>query len=84
VRARLNTRLRLHEDLVKTFASTNLIESCLSGAAAVTHRVKRWRRGEIFLRWIAAALLFAEEGFRKVRGYRHASAAQKSTQPTPT
>ena len=34
-------------------------------------RVKRWRGGEMFLRWSAAALIFGEEGFRKVRGYRH-------------
>jgi hypothetical protein len=25
----------------------------------------------MFLRWTGAALLFAEKGFRKVRGYRH-------------
>ena len=65
------TRLNLHEDLKRSFASTNLIESCFSRTVAVTHRVKRWRSGEMFLRWTAAALVFAEEGFRKVRGYRH-------------
>lgn len=65
------TRLGLHEDLVKTFASTNLIESCFSRTEQLTGRVKRWRSGEMFLRWSGAALLFAEKGFRKVRGYRH-------------
>jgi transposase-like protein len=65
------TRLGLHEELVKTFASTNLIESCFSQTEQLTRRVKRWRGGEMFLRWTAAALLFAEKGFRKVRGYRH-------------
>ncbi len=65
------TRLGLHEDLIKTFASTNLIESCFSRTEEFTRRVKRWRSGEMFLRWSGAALLFAEKGFRKVRGYRH-------------
>ena len=65
------TRLGLHEDLIKTFASTNLIESCFSRTEELTRRVKRWRSGEMFLRWTGAALLFAEKGFRKVRGYRH-------------
>lgn len=65
------TRLGLHEDLQKSFASTNLIESCFARTKEITHRVKRWRSGEMFLRWTGAALLFAEEGFRKVRGYRH-------------
>lgn len=65
------TRLGLHEELKKTFASTNLIESCFSRTEELTRRVKRWRGGEMFLRWSGAALLFAEKGFRKVRGYRH-------------
>ena len=65
------SRLGLHEDLIKTFASTNLIESCFSRTEELTRRVKRWRNGEMFLRWTGAALLFAEKGFRKVRGYRH-------------
>lgn len=65
------TRLGLHEDLRQSFASTNLIESCFSRTQDLTGRVKRWRNGEMFLRWTGAALLFAEGGFRKVRGYRH-------------
>jgi putative transposase len=65
------SRLGLHEDLIKTFASTNLIESCFSRTEELTRRVKRWRSGEMFLRWTGAALLFAEKGFRKVRGHRH-------------
>ncbi len=65
------SRWGLLEDLIKTFASTNLIESCFARTEEFTRRVKRWRSGEMFLRWTGAALLFAEEGFRKVRGYRH-------------
>jgi putative transposase len=65
------TRLGLHEELIKTFSSTNLIESCFSCTEELTRRVKRWRSGEMFLRWTGATLLFAEGGFRKVRGYRH-------------
>lgn len=65
------TRLGLHEELIKTFASTNLIESCFSRTEEFIRRVKRWRSGEMFLRWTGAALLCAEKGFRKVRGYRH-------------
>ena len=65
------TRLGLHEDLNKAFASTNLIESCFSRTEELTGRVKCWRSGEMFLRWTGAALLFAEKGFRKVRGCYH-------------
>ena len=67
------TRLGLHESLVKTFSSTNLIESCFARTESWTGRVKRWRGAKMVLRWGAAALLFAEKGFRRVRGYDHMS-----------
>lgn len=65
------TRLGLPELLERTFSSTNLIESCFARTEAWTHRVKRWRDGKMVLRWGAAALLFAEKGFRRVRGHQH-------------
>ena len=65
------TRLGLHESLVRTFSSTNLIESCFARTQSWTGRVKRWRGARMVLRWGAAALLFAEKGFRRVRGYDH-------------
>lgn len=64
------TRLGLHESLVRTFSSTNLIESCFARTQSWTSRVKRWRGAKMVLRWGAAALLFAEKGFRRVRGYQ--------------
>lgn len=65
------TRLGLDESLVRSFSSTNLIESCFARTQNWTSRVKRWRGAKMVLRWGAAALLFAEKGFRRVRGYRH-------------
>ena len=61
-------RLGLPEELRKSFQSTNLIESALSVTSAVAGRVKRWRSGDMRLRWIAAGLLAAEKQFRRVRG----------------
>ena len=65
------TPLGLHESLMRTFSSTNLIESCFARTESWTGRVKRWRGAKMVLRWGAAALLFAEKGFRRVRGYSH-------------
>lgn len=65
------TRLGLDESVVRTFSSTNLIESCFARTECWTRRVKRWRGAGMVLRWGAAALLFAEKGFRRVRGHRH-------------
>ena len=37
---------------------------------AVSRRVKRWRDGKMVKRWIAASVLEAQRGFRKLRGYK--------------
>jgi transposase-like protein len=64
-------RLGINELLRQSLSSTNLIESCFSRTAAWTRRVKRWRNGQMVMRWGAAALLVAEAGFQRVRGYAH-------------
>jgi transposase-like protein len=63
-------RLGLPESLRESLQSTNLIESALSVAADVTRRVKRWRGGDMRLRWSAAGLLQAEKNFRRIRGFK--------------
>ena len=64
------TRLNLSPSLLRTFKSTNPIESMISVARTVTGNVKRWRDGEMILRWTAAGVLEAEKQFRRVNGYR--------------
>lgn len=64
-------RLNIPEQLRKTLATTNPIESTFSVAASVTRRVKRWREGDMRHRWCVAGLLDAESRFRRVKGYRH-------------
>jgi len=56
--------------LYKTLRTTNPIENLNGRVAHHTRNVKRWRDGEMVLRWIAAALNEANRGFRAVRGYR--------------
>jgi transposase-like protein len=63
-------RLNVPEALRRSLRSTNLIESALSVVRTTTLRVKRWRQGDMRLRWSAAALLAAETRFRRVRGYK--------------
>jgi hypothetical protein len=58
----------LHGNLARSFSSTNLIASCFARTEAWTRRVKRWRDPKMILRWGAAALLVAEQGFRRIRG----------------
>jgi putative transposase len=62
--------LGLDATLYRTFATTNPIENLNGAIAQFTANVKRWRDGQMVLRWIGAALTDASRRFRAVRGYR--------------
>lgn len=64
------TRLGLPPSLVRTFKSTNPIESMNSVGRRVSGNVKRWRDGQMVLRWMAMGMLEAEKQFRRINGYR--------------
>jgi transposase-like protein len=66
------TRLGLSSQraLGRTLATTNPIESMLSICRERARNVKRWRGGEMALRWTAAGMLDAERSFRRVKGFR--------------
>jgi putative transposase len=59
----LSTRLR------RSLATTNPAESLLSRTRHVKRNVKRWRSGQMMLRWVAAGVLEAVKGFRRLKGY---------------
>ncbi len=63
-------RLEIPTVLRTSLSSTNLIESAFSRGRNVMRNVKRWMNSDQRHRWIATALLQAEKGFRKVRGYK--------------
>ncbi len=64
------TRLGLTPSLLRTFKSTNPVESMISIARDSHRNVKRWRDGKMALRWIAAGMLEAERQFRRINGFR--------------
>lgn len=64
-------RLGLPPSLRSTFRSTNAVESMISIARDHSRNVKRWRGGQMALRWCAAGMLEAEKQFRRVKGHRH-------------
>ena len=57
--------------LYRTLRTTNPIENLNGLIAHYTRNVKRWRDGEMVLRWIAHSLNEASRGFRAVRGFRN-------------
>ena len=64
------TRLGVTGPLKAVLASTNPVESMIQIVRATQRNVKRWRSGEMALRWTAAGMLEAERQFRRVVGYR--------------
>ncbi len=64
------TRLGVPDKLAKTLRTTNPIESMLSVCRQHSANVKRWRDGQMAMRWCAAGMLEAEGQFRRVKGYR--------------
>jgi putative transposase len=63
-------RLGILGNLKATLASTNPCESMIECVRRTSRNVKRWRSGEMCLRWTAAGMLEAERQFRRVIGYR--------------
>ena len=63
-------RLHVPQQLRRTLASTNIIESAFSIVETVCRNVKRWHGGDQRERWIGSGLLIAEKQFRRVRGYK--------------
>jgi transposase-like protein len=63
-------RLGVTGSLKRTLASTNPCESMIECVRRTSRNVKRWRSGEMGLRWTAAGMLEAERQFRRVIGYR--------------
>jgi putative transposase len=62
-------KLGITDKLRRTLESTNPCESMIECVRRTQRNVKRWRDGEMALRWTAAGMLEAEKQFRKVIGY---------------
>ena len=63
-------RLKVPGLLRKTLHSTNPIESMFSKVRDAEGNIKRYRKGGMTQRWLAAVLLYAEKGFRTVKGHK--------------
>ena len=56
--------------LYRTLRTTNPLENLNGAVAHYTRNVKRWKDGQMTLRWVASALSDASGRFRKLRGHR--------------
>ncbi len=64
-------RLNVAPTLARTLRSTNCIESMISVCREHAGNVKRWRDGQMALRWCAAGMVEAGKQFRRVNGHLH-------------
>jgi transposase-like protein len=64
-------RLGVPPTLARTLRSTNAVESMISICRTHSANVKRWRDGQMALRWCAAGMVEAGKQFRKVNGHLH-------------
>ena len=67
-------RLGVPPTLARTLRSTNAIESMISICRSHARNVKRWRDGQMALRWCAAGMVKASSQFRRVNGHLHLAA----------
>jgi putative transposase len=64
-------RLGVPPTLARTLRSTNAVESMIEICRDHSRNVKRWRGGEMVLRWCAAGMVEAKKQFRRVNGHLH-------------
>jgi transposase-like protein len=71
-------RLGVPPTLARTLRSTNPVESMIEICRDHCANVKRWRDGEMALRWCAAGMTEAVKQFRKVNGFLHLPALREA------
>jgi putative transposase len=58
-------------NLARTLLSTNCIESMISVCREHASNVKRWRDGQMTLRWCAVGMIEGRQIVRRVNGHLH-------------
>lgn len=71
-------RLGVSPMLARTLRSTNAVESMIEICRDHSRNVKRWRDGQMALRWCAAGMVEAKKQFRRVNGHLHLTTLKKA------
>ena len=72
------SRLGVPPTLARTLRSTNAVESMIEICRDHSTNVKRWRDGQMALRWCAAGMGEASKQFRRVNGFLHLAALRSA------
>jgi transposase-like protein len=73
-------RLGMHEELKRSFRTTNIIESIMAMVGQKTWKIDYWKNSSQKQRWVASSLLYAEQRLNRVNGYRYLSSLRKVIQ----
>jgi len=71
-------RLGLAKQLGRSFRTTNIIESVMAHIGQKTDKVDYWKNSNQKHRWVASALLYAEQRFNRINGYRFLPALREA------
>lgn len=71
-------RLGIPYQLRRSLACTNIIENMNATIRQVTRNVKRWRHASMALRWVAAGMMEASKGFRRLKAYEQLPKLRKA------
>jgi hypothetical protein len=64
-------RLGVPPTLARSLCSTTCVENMIGICRDHSRNVKRWRNGQMALRWCAAGMVEATAQFRRVNGHLH-------------
>jgi transposase-like protein len=73
-------RLKLPKELRRSLACTNIAENMMGTIRRVTRNVKRWRDAGMALRWVAAGMIEANKGFRRLKAHKQLSVLRAALQ----
>jgi len=62
--------MKLPRSLERVLSTTNVIENLIGSTRDLSARVKRWRDGQMIVRWTATALREASMKFRRITGHK--------------
>jgi transposase-like protein len=63
--------MRLPRPLERVLSTTNIIENLIGSTRDLSKRVKRWRDGQMIVRWTATAVHEASKKFRRITGHKN-------------
>jgi putative transposase len=73
-------RLKLPKELRRSLACTNIAENTMGTIRRVTRYVKRWRDAGMALRCVAAGMIEADKGFRRLKAHKQLSVLRAALQ----